>query len=102
MRLNILGLIRATTLRRLYEKHSPGDIAFVSIVPRALTSILRPESGAIGPDEIGSYLQAYIPMQEGPDKLHGLRSEIEGLRRCLAVVWSMISFLAKSGLVLIE
>lgn len=71
------------TAQALRKTLSPGDIAFVSIVPRALTSILRPESGAvIGPDEIGSYLQAYIPMQgEGSDKLHGLRSEIEGLRQ---------------------
>ena len=61
---------------------SDDDIQFVSVAPRALTSILRPESGAvIGPDELGGYLQSYIPMAgQGIEKLSGLESELEGLR----------------------
>lgn len=69
----------AQSLRKLL---SPGDIKFVASAPKALTAILRPESGAvIGPDELGGYLQSYIPMAgEGIEKLSGLKSELEGLR----------------------
>ena len=61
---------------------TPQDQQFVATVPKALTAILRPESGAvIGPDEIGSYLQAYIPMAgEGVEKFGGLKKELENLR----------------------
>lgn len=67
----------------LRKSLSPADVQFASMAPRALTSILRPESGAvIGPDEIGTYLQSYIPVgNEGLAKLGALRSELANLRQ---------------------
>lgn len=67
----------------LRKSLSPADVQFASMAPRALTSILRPESGAvIGPDEIGTYLQSYIPVgNEGLAKLGALRNELANLRQ---------------------